>query len=260
MGVRTSYLPGTFCWTDLATSDVAGATTFYTELFGWRTDALPGAAAGDYTLLLVGDALVAALYSAGESMHPAWLSYVSVVDADATAAQAVELGGSVLREAADIATSGRMALLADPTGAVFAAWQARDHVGAALVNEPGSLVLNQLNTSDPEAAGRFYTELFGWRVEHTGTDEQAYWGFYNGEEISGATLNGGMMPLPPGTPAPPHWLVYFTAAELDTAVARIADLGGRVLVAPMTAGGGRILVAADPQGAIFALFEGRVDP
>ncbi len=255
MGGRTEYRPGTFCWTDLATTDVGGATTFYTELFGWRTTALPGAAAGDYTLLLVGSALVAALYPAGESMHPAWLSYVSVVDADATTARAVALGGSVLRKAADVATSGRMALLADPTGAVFAAWQARDHVGAALVNDPGALVLNQLNTDDPETAQRFYGELFGWRVEHTGTDEQAYWGFYNGK-----VLNGGMMPLPPGTPAPPHWLVYFTVADLSDAATRTSALGGRVLVAPMTAGGGRILVAADPQGAVFALFEGRVDP
>jgi predicted enzyme related to lactoylglutathione lyase len=260
MGARTEYTPGTFCWTDLATTDVAGVTAFYTELFGWRNAALPGAAAGDYTLLLVGDALVAALYPAGETMHPAWLSYVSVVDADATAARAVALGGSVLREAADIATSGRMALLADPTGAVFAAWQSRGHHGAQLVNDAGAWCLSQLNTNDPEAAGRFYTELFGWRVEHTGTDEQAYWGFYNGKEISGATLNGGMMPLPPGTPAPPHWLVYFTVADLDDAATRISDGGGRVLVAPMTAGGGRILVAADPQGAAFALFEGRVDP
>lgn len=250
MGARTEYTPGTFCWTDLGTSDLEGATTFYSGLFGWRTDVLPGQAAGDYTLLLIGDALVAACYPAGASQHPAWLSYVSVVDADATAARTVDLGGTVLREAADIASSGRMALLADPTGAVFAAWQARDHVGAALVNEPGALVLNQLNTDDPETAQRFYGELFGWRVEHTGTGEQPYWGFYNGD-----TVNVGMMPLPPGTPAPAHWLVYFTAAELDAAAARIADLGGRVLVAPTVVPPGRVLVANDPQGAVFALFE-----
>ncbi|CAN5165729.1 hypothetical protein BH24ACT1_BH24ACT1_10820 [soil metagenome] len=148
-----------------------------------------------------------------------------------------------------------MALITDPTGAVFAAWQARDHPGAALVNEPGALVLNQLNTDDPETAQRFYTELFGWRVEFNGTEEQAYWGLYNGD-----ALNGGMMALPPGAPAPPHWLVYFTVTGLDNAASRIADLGGRVLVAPMTFESGRILVATDPQGAAFALFEGNVDP
>ncbi len=255
MGQRTSYPPGTFCWTDLATSDAPAATAFYTELFGWRTGALPGAAAGDYTLLLVGDARVAALYPVGESQHPAWLSYVSVVDVDATAARARALGGSVVRETADIATSGRMALLADPTGAVFAAWQARDHAGAALVNDPGAWCLNQLNTSDPEVAGRFYTELFAWRVEPKGTDEQAYWGLYNGE-----ALNAGMMPLPPGTPAPPHWLVYFTTLDVDDAAAAIARLGGQVLVPPTVIPEGRIVVATDPQGAAFALFEGRVDP
>ena len=250
MGARSGYAPGTFCWTDLGTSDLAGATTFYTGLFGWRTDVLPGQEAGDYTLLRMGDALVAACYPAGASQDPVWLSYVSVEDADATAARAAELGGTVLREAVDIASSGRMALLADPTGAVFAAWQPRDHAGAELVNDPGALVLNQLNTDDPEAAQRFYTDLFGWRVEYTGTDEQAYWGLYNGE-----TLNAGMMALPQDTPAPPHWLVYFTVREVDAAAARIADLGGRVMVAPLAIPSGRILVAADPQGAVFALYE-----
>jgi predicted enzyme related to lactoylglutathione lyase len=255
MGERTSYSPGTFCWTDLATDDAGGATAFYTGLFGWSVEVLPaGEGAVAYTLLRVGDQLVAALYEASDR-HPSWLSYVSVDDVDSSTSRAAELGARVLQAPFDMGSSGRMALVADPTGAAFALWQARDHHGAQLVNDPGALCLNQLNTSDPEAAGRFYTGLFGWRVERTGTEEQAYWGLYNGE-----TLNGGMMPLPPGTPAPPHWLVYFTVASVDDAAATISELGGRIMVPAVTIESMRILVAADPQGAVFALFEGRVDP
>lgn len=120
MGRRTSYPPGTFCWTDLSTSDSAAATSFYTSLFGWRAEVLPDQGAGDYTLLRVGDDLVAALYSGGASPHPAWLSYVSVDDVDAMAARVAEAGGRVLRPAFDMGSSGRMALVADPTNAVFA--------------------------------------------------------------------------------------------------------------------------------------------
>ena len=123
------------------------------------------------------------------------------------------------------------------------------------MNDPGAFSLNQLNTSDAEAAQHFYSELFGWRVEFTGTDEQDYWGLYNGE-----LLNGGMMPLDPEAGAPPHWLVYFTSADLDASVERIGELGGQILLAPMSIGPGRIAVAQDAQGAVFALFEGRVDP
>lgn len=256
MGRRTSYPSGTFCWTDLGTTDSAAATAFYAGLFGWRAEVLPDQGTGAYTLLRADDALVAALYDMTQSPHPAWLSYVSVTDVDATAARVADVGGRLLRPASDVGTSGRMALVADPTNAVFALWQAADHFGAELVNDPGALCLNQCNTSDPEAAQRFYTELFGWRVEPTGTEEQAYWGLYNGE-----TLNAGMMPLPPGSPAPSHWLVYFTVESLDAAASTIAELTGSVIVPPtVIPGGGRFLVASDPQGAVFALFEGQVDP
>ncbi len=205
-------------------------------------------------MLRLGGHDVAALYQA-DDRPPAWLSYVSVADAAATAASAAALGGIVLQEPFEVMTSGRMALVEDPTGAVFAAWQPGDHAGAGLVNDPGALCLNQLNTTDPEAAIRFYRGLFGWRVEVVGTEAQPYWGLYNGE-----ALNGGMMPLPPGGAPRSHWLVYFTVTSLDAAAERIAQLGGRVLVPALAIESGRILVAADPQGAASALFEGPVDP
>ena len=128
-------------------------------------------------------------------------------------------------------------------------------IGAELVNDPGALCLNQLNTTDVDSAQTFYSELFGWSIEYNGSDAGDYWGLYND-----GTLNGGLMALPPETPAPPHWLAYFTVSDLDDSVSLIGTLGGGIVVEPMDIESGRIAVAHDPQGAVFALFEGEVDP
>jgi predicted enzyme related to lactoylglutathione lyase len=121
------------------------------------------------------------------------------------------------------------------------------------VNGPGALSLNQLNTSDPEAAERFYSELLGWRFDSVGDTETPYWGIFRGDR-----LNASMMPLPDGGPMPSHWLVYFGSTDVDADAATIGSGGGSMMVEPMDVPpAGRILVAQDPQGGIFALFAGR---
>ncbi|MGH2953641.1 MAG: VOC family protein [Solirubrobacterales bacterium] len=257
MGERTSHTPGTISWADLATTDADGAKAFYGGLFDWELEDLPVPDAPPYTMARIEGKSVAALYQRGAEVPgpPAWLSYVTVEDADATASRAGELGATTISEPFDVLEAGRMAVLQDPTGAVFAIWQAGSSIGAELVNDPGAMCVNQLNTSDPEAAQTFYADLFGWRFEAVEGGDQPCWGIYNGER-----LNGGMMPQPPGAGAPSHWLAYFTTTDLDGSVARIEELGGRTVVAPMPIPAGRIAVAQDPQAATFALFEGRVDP
>ena len=256
MGERTSYTPGTFSWVELLTSDAPGAKAFYEGVFGWEWDDVPLPEGGTYTLVLKDGKRVAGLHqpSPENAGPPAWLSYVSVENADAAAARAGELGAGVLAGPFDVMDVGRMAVLQDPQGAVFAVWQAGRQAGAELVNDPGSLTMNQLNAADVDAARDFYAALFGWRTE-TASEDPPYWGIYNGDR-----LNGGLMPLPPGAGAPPHWLAYFTTADLDAAASRIPELGGKILVAPVAIPSGRFLVASDPQGAVFALFEGEVDP
>lgn len=256
MGERTSYVPGTFCWADLGTSDPVAATSFYGALFGWEPVDMPAGEGMTYTMLYLGGRSVGALYNARPDQGPpAWLSYVSVESAADTAALAPESGGRVLQEPIDVFDSGRLAILQDPTGAVVGLWEPANHIGATLVNDPGAMCLNQLNTTDPEAARPFYQDVFGWTFTFVGNDEQPYWGIANR-----GSLNGGMMPLPADAGVPSHWLVYFTSTDLDASVAQSTDLGGSVLVAPMAVPGGRIAVARDPQGAAFALFEGRIDP
>jgi uncharacterized protein len=253
MGTRDSHAPGTFSWADLATSDAAAAKEFYAELLGWEYEDLP-AGPGVYSMARRGGRDVAAL-SERADVPPSWNSYVTVEAVEDAAQRAARLGATIVAAPFDVMEAGRMAVLQDPTGAFVSVWEPREHAGAALVNEPGALTLNQLNTDDPERAGAFYAALFGWRVQPVGEGETPYWGIYNGE-----TLNGGMMPLPPGGGAPPHWLVYFGSEAVDADAERIGRLGGSVLVPAMDVPGGRIVVAADPQGAAFALLSGRFDP
>ena len=122
------------------------------------------------------------------------------------------------------------------------------------MNGHGALSLNQLNTTDPDAASAFYSELFGWRFEEFAGGPAPYWGIYRGERV-----NGGMMPMPPDQPAPPHWLVYFGIDDIDTGAERIGSSGGQLLVPKMDVPGGQIVVAQDPHGAIFGVFAGRFD-
>lgn len=259
MGTRTSYSPGTFCWADLATSDPAAAKDFYTGLFGWDVEDMPAGEGAVYSICRVGGAPVAALYGQSPEQReqgwpPVWLNYVTVVDADATATRVAELGGTVVEAPFEVMEAGRMCILADPQGATLLAWQPRRHPGAGLVNEPGAMTWNDLQTSDVAAAARFYSELFGWTVAEVPESGGRYW------TIQGAEgANGGMMPLP-APDVPPHWQPYFAVESLDAARTQVEELGGTVLMGPMPVPGGAFLAIRDPQGAAFSLFAGELDP
>lgn len=253
MGERERHEHGSFSWTDLATPDAQASKEFYGGLFPWEYTDNPIPDDGVYVMATIGGRAAAAMFETSER-HPAWASYVTVDDVDAETARAGELGATVFAEPFDVMDVGRMSTIQDPTGAVFCLWQARTSIGAEIVNGPGALSLNQLNTSDPEAAERFYGELFGWRFESVGDADNPYFGIYRGERV-----NGGMMPLPPGAPMPSHWLAYFGIDDLDAAAGQIGSAGGTLMVEPLEVPGGRILVAQDPQGAFFALFAGRFD-
>jgi uncharacterized protein len=253
MGERDRHEHGTFSWTDLSTPDAEASKAFYGGLFDWEFEDNPVPEGGVYVMAKLGGRSAAAMFESSER-HPAWASYVTVDDADAITERAQELGAHVLAGAFDVMDFGRMSTLQDPQGAVFCVWQAGSRIGAQVVNGPGALSMNQLNTTDPEAAQRFYTDLFGWRFEEVQGGPAPYHGIY-----LGARLNGGMMQMPPGQPAPPHWLVYFGIDDIDAAAEQISSSGGRVVVEKMDVPGGQILVAQDPPGATFALVAGRFD-
>jgi uncharacterized protein len=250
MPERTQYAPGAFSWVDLATSDTDAAKAFYSELLGWGFEDLPLPDGSVYTMVLKGDKRAGAIGPAQEGQPTVWNSYVTVESADDSAAKATELGGQLLHEAFDVMEAGRMAIVQDPNGAVLSVWEPKETKGAEVVNEPGSLTMNQLNTSNPERSQEFYSGLFGWRFERIPEAEPVpYWGVYNGDR-----LNAGMLSQPPDA-----WLVYFGVESVDDAAKRIPELGGTVVVEPTTIPAGTFLVATDPQGAFFALFTGQYD-
>jgi uncharacterized protein len=258
MGERTDYEPGTFCWVGLATSDPAAAERFYTSLFRWEAEELSAGEAGKYAMLRRANQDVAILYrqqpearAAGAPPH--WTSYISVEDADATAARAGELGGAaVFREPFDVLDAGRVAAISDPTGAIVSLWQPRTRIGATLVNDVGALCWNELATTDVERAKAFFAELFGWNYE---TGASGYASIRNR-----GRLNGGIREQTEQERAiPPNWLPYFTVEDADDAARHAERLGGRALSPATDIHIGRCAVIADPQGAAFAVFEGQTD-
>ena len=243
--------PGTPAWVDLASPDVAASVAFYSGLFGWNANDL-GPEAGNYPMCDLDGLNVAGI---GPIMMPgqppAWLSYVNVADADATVAKVTAAGGTVFAGPIDVMEAGRMAVFADPTGAALGIWQPVQHPGADLVNEPGSLVWNELNTRDTEVAIPFYAEVFGWG---SNTNPMGELGAYTEWTMGDRTL-GGMLPMPAALPdeVPAFWLVYFAVGDCDQAAATAADLGATVMQPPMDIPPGRMAVITDPVGATFAL-------
>lgn len=249
----TQYQPGTFCWPELATSDQEGAKTFYTRLFGWTASDVPIGDGATYSMLQLAGKDVGALYrmrkeQAAQGVPPHWMSYVSVASADEAARKAKALGAKVLAEPFDVFDVGRMAVLQDPQGATFSLWQPQKHIGARVVSEPNAMCWDELDTTDTQAAGRFYTQLFGWTTKFGGD----YTEFHRGQ-----TPAGGMMKIPKEWgKVPPNWLVYFAVRDCDQSAAKAKELRAQPIVPPTDIPKvGRFSVLQDPQGAVFAIIK-----
>ncbi|MFC9328219.1 VOC family protein [Kitasatospora sp. NPDC057015] len=252
---QTEVTIGAPSWAEIATSDPAAAKAFYGELFGWRAETDPRPEAGGYTVMHLGEAPAAGLSPLyGPEQRTAWSVSFAVRDADATAAEVVAAGGRVLMEPMEVLDIGRFAVVADPSGAVFALWQARTFAGAGVFNDPGALGWAELLTRDPERAVAFYPEVFGWSVNEG--ESYTQWGLA-GEDFGGLLAMGDQFP----PDLPPHWLPYFAVADVDVTASRAAGLGGEVLMPATTVPAGpRIAVLRDPQGAAFGVYlAGTVD-
>jgi uncharacterized protein len=255
MSERTSYAPGTPCWVDLGTPDIDAAAGFYAGLFGWQVPPAENVEnTGGYRRATKNGADVAGMMPLmQEGQPPAWTSYVAVEDADATAAAVKEAGGNVLAEPMDVMDLGRMAIFADPTGAVFGIWQPGTFAGAGLVNEPGALAWNELGTRDPAAAKTFYAAVFGWEFEDQDMGEMGTYTIWKlGEEQI-----GGMMDISGRVPGevPAHWLAYFAVENTDAALETVKSSGGGVSFGPIDIPAGRFAIVDDPAGAAFAVIQ-----
>jgi uncharacterized protein len=259
MGERTKYTPGTFCWTDLATTDQDAAKTFYTSLFGWDVTEQPVGDGMTYSMMSLDGENVAAIATQPQQQRdagvpPVWQSYVSVESADRAAEKAGQLGATVHAPPFDVFESGRMGVIQDPQGAYLLIWEPKAHIGASLVNAPGALAWNELASPDLDGSSAFYSELFGWTLEPMEATEMPYLVIKNSE----GWMNGGMRPAQGSEP--PYWLNYFGTEEIDAGTAKVSELGGTKLMGPMDIGAGKIAIVQDPQGAVFALYAGQYEP
>lgn len=251
--VTGRYEPGVPCWVDLMVPDQQAALDFYRDLFGWQAEAGPPETAG-YTVCTLHGKPVAGIGSSaspdgGPTPPAAWTVYLASDDAEAATRAVTERGGTVMAPAMDVMDLGRMAVAADPTGAVFGLWEARKFTGSQVVNEHGAVIWSELNTSDVETAGTFYPAL---GVETT-TMEGAPG--YFALNAAGRTVGGmqGLENSPPGTPS--HWMTYFAIDDTDSTVDALIRAGGSVLVPPFDMMAGRMAVLQDPQGGTFALIK-----
>ena len=256
MSERRSYEPGTPSWVDLSSPDPDASAQFYAGLFGWEVrSAGPVEETGGYAMFTLRGKQVAGVGPImQEGQPPAWSTYVATDDADATAERAASAGASVIVAPMDVVDAGRMAVFAHPAAGVLGVWQAGRHTGAELVDEPGTLNWNELQTRDVDGAKAFGAAVFGWEP-----DDQEFGGTtYTVFNVAGTGVAGAMhMPtgVPEGTPA--FWLAYFTVADCDESVARAQELGGNVLGPPHELEGvGRFAIVADPHGATFGVIAG----
>jgi uncharacterized protein len=253
MPARESYAQGTPNWVDLQTTDQAAAKAFYGGVFGWTYDDQPMDAGAVYSIAKIGDGQVAAIAPQSPELKAAgapamWNTYLAVDSVDDATAKVGPAGGTVAMEPFDVMDAGRMSFVLDPSGAPVALWQAGQHIGATLVNEPGTVTWNELITDNP-AAVSFYEQVLGVTTTTMDMGEGKYTMFQvGGKEV------GGSMP-PPMAGVPNHWQVYFAVADADATAAKIKQLGGSIVAEPFDTPIGRMAVAADPQGAVFSLFQ-----
>lgn len=252
MSGHATFPAGHPIWMELATTDQNAAQQFYAGLLGWNAMASPMPGGGEYTMFGLNRQLTGAAYTLTSEMAgvpPHWLTYFKTDDADATAARAAELGGTLVMGPFDVMDFGRMAVLKDPCGATFAVWQPGTHHGVQVFGEPGSVCWTELATRDAAQAMAFYAALFGWRERASANAP----GVDYRELMLGDLAFGGILPMDEqwGT-TPPHWAIYFRVDDCDAAAQKATALGGRVVFGPFNAPGvGRLASVADPQGAMF---------
>jgi uncharacterized protein len=270
---RDGYIPGVPCWIDTTQPDPEAAVDFYSGLFEWEfEDVMPPGSEVKYFSARIRGGEVAAVSSMPEGGPPmaTWNTYIWVDSADETASKVRDAGGQVLTEPFDVMDAGRMAVFADPEGAAFGVWQAKEHNGARIVNEHGSLNFNDLNTRDPDGAKAFYGAVFGWQtLDLTGGFQTwtlpGYGDYLQRDdpdlrerlaEAGGPTgfedVVASLIPIPDDQPdTPPHWGVTFAVDDADAVANKARELGGKVLLPPMDAPWVRMTVIADPAGATF---------
>jgi predicted enzyme related to lactoylglutathione lyase len=244
----TPWPAGTPCWIDYNAPDVPAAQAFYADVLGWTyTDGDPQF--GGYLTCLAGDRAAAGMVPRMSPDHPVeWTTYFATDDAAATAARITEAGGTVLVPPMAVGPLGSMVIAADPQGCTFGLWQAGQHTGATIYNEPGALVWNDAGLPDPDAGRAFYGAVFGFAFTAVeGADG------YSTFATGGDPLGGIGAHSDPTSPV--GWATCFAVASTDDAVAAAEKGGATVTMPPTDTSWGRLATLQDPWGASFSVME-----
>ena len=246
MAERSKYAPGTPSWVDIGSPDPTAAAEFYGGLFGWTADIDPRPEAGGYGLFRLNGKNVAGLGpQQNKDMPPYWTVYVSVADAADTLAKVTANGGRVVMGPMQVFDAGTMGVAQDSGGSFISVWQPDQHIGAELVNEPGTFGWNELATNDLAGAKAFYQAVFGWGLSDQGSSDKAAIFTVDGSMVCGAHAAGnGEFPA---------WSVWFGVADCDASADKASQLGGKVIMPPNDMDFGRGAVLADPHGAVFGI-------
>jgi uncharacterized protein len=244
-----------FVWYDLMTPDMKGSADFYGHVVGWSIadGGMPGM---DYSIIKANGIDVGGMMppppSTGD-MPPMWNGYIYSADVDASAKQAETLGGSVFQAPMDIPGVGRFAVIADPSGATFIIFKPSTDAEPTVVPDgtPGHIGWRELHSGDWRQAWDFYSSLFGWSKGEA--MDMGPMGTYQQFKVGDKSI-GGMMTKRSGDPSPPNWKYYFNVDSIEAATARAKAKGAKIFVEPMQVPGGQwIIMAMDPQGAMFCL-------
>lgn len=248
---------GLIGWTDLMTTDVESARSFYEGLFGWTSEILPTPMGVDYTQFRLGGDVVCGMGpvppdALAAGMPSMWTSYALVSDADATCAAAEAAGGTVTMPVMDVMDQGRMAMITDPGGGTLGLWQPMKHEGAEVFNAPGSMTWNEISTRALQPVMDFYSSVFGWRWTED-PPGGGYWVCNLDTKAGDDPSNGGAMAVPSGVPdeMPSMWFTYFRVDDVAQTIERARELGGSVSFDTMPMGPGEGAGLIDPTGAMF---------
>ncbi|MGW6055930.1 VOC family protein [Streptomyces sp. NPDC055189] len=243
--------PGTPTWVSLMAHGLAATREFYGALFGWEFRPGPEQL-GPYVRALLDGHEVAGIGQLPPDHHLpiAWTPYLASDDVDATAEAVRHCCGTIGVGPLDAGAAGRMAIAVDPAGAVFGIWQAAEHVGAALVGEPGSVAWNELVTHETGGVVKFYQAVFGYTEEAPASVDFDHVTLQvDGRPV--ASIHGVGQALPRDRGA--HWMTHFEVTDVDKSVQRVIELGGRVIKPVHASAHGRMATVADPEGAVFTL-------
>lgn len=246
---------GTLSWADLTTSDIDDARRFYTDLFDWELER-QSTEMGDYYVARIGDRDVGGMMAQSADMAGApamWTAFFLVDSMDDTIARIGRAGGTVLADPFPIPGGAEVAVIADPTGAMFALISGGPEPDAPYLSMvPGAVSWLELMTRDTARAERFYNEVFDWKAVAAPAGDITYTVFQ-----LGADNVAGMLDRTPGLGAdvPDSWSIYFTAAECAAVERRVIELGGAVLKPTAQTPMGPFAVLADRQGAVFQVME-----